>query len=84
MSALPGDCGNELPGQDAGAGKRMWQTAQEFLAEVEAHRKAREKERLKPQKPFVPGPFVRTYQLNPHLMYEAKRKTAHGQEAHHE
>lgn len=43
--------------------KRCWLTAEEFLAQVEAHRRARLKAEQTPQKPFKPGPFVREYRL---------------------
>ena len=44
--------------------QRQWLTAEEFLAQVEAYRREREKNPLKTRKPFVPGPFVRTYVLD--------------------
>jgi len=45
------------------AGERSWLTAEEFLANVEAHRAARLKAEQTPRKPFQPGPFMREYQL---------------------
>lgn len=44
---------------------RNWMTADEFLAQVEAYRRLRSQQPLKASRPFVPGPFVRTYILNP-------------------
>jgi hypothetical protein len=43
---------------------RNWMTAEEFLAQVVVYRQLRLKEPLKARKPFVPGPFVRTYVLD--------------------
>ena len=43
---------------------RNWMTAEEFLAQVEAHRQARLKNPLKTSEPFTPGPFVHTYILD--------------------
>lgn len=51
---------------------RQWLTAEEFLAEVEAYRQKRLKHPLKTSKPFVPGPFVRTYVLIWQLKYTPK------------
>ena len=43
--------------------ERLWLTAEEFYANIEAHKVARLKE-IKPlPKPFKPGPFVREYRL---------------------
>jgi hypothetical protein len=53
---------------------RNWMTAHEFLAEVEAYRQERLKHPLKASKPFVPGPFVRTYVLNWNLKFTPKIK----------
>jgi hypothetical protein len=53
---------------------RNWMTAEEFLAQVEAHRQERLKHPLKTSKPFVPGPFVRTYVLNRNLKFIPKVK----------
>ena len=55
---------------------RNWMTAAEFLAQVEAYRQMREKHPLKAPKPFVPGPFVRTYVLNPNHKFRPKPKIA--------
>jgi hypothetical protein len=49
-------------------------TAEEFLAQVEAHRAAKLKEKRNPPKPFVPGPFVRTYILDPNHKFRPKPK----------
>jgi len=43
---------------------RNYLTAEEFLAQVEAHRQTRLQEPLKAIQPFVPGPFVYTYELD--------------------
>jgi hypothetical protein len=51
---------------------RNWMTAAEFLAAVEAHRAAKLKERQKPRQPFVPGPFVRTYVLDPNHKFRPR------------
>jgi len=53
---------------------RNWMTAQEFLAQVEAHRQERLKHPLKTTKPFVQGPCVRTYVLNRNLKFTPKVK----------
>lgn len=68
------------PAEELPDGKRNYLTAEEFLAHVEAHRVARLKEKRKSRKPYQPGPFVRTYQLNPHLMYVPKPKVARREE----
>jgi hypothetical protein len=54
--------------------KRHWITGEEFIAQVEAHRKAKSKEKRIPPKPFVPGPFVRTYALDPNNKFRSKSK----------
>lgn len=51
---------------------RNWLTAEEFLAEVAAYRQERLKHPLKATRPFVPGPFVRTYVLNWNLKFTPK------------
>lgn len=51
---------------------RNWLTAEEFLAQVVAYRQERLKHPLKATKPFVPGPFVRTYVLNRKLKFTPK------------
>ena len=52
---------------------RNWMTAEEFLAQVEAHRHKCLK--APPTRtPFVPGPFVRTYVLNRDLKFTPKVK----------
>ena len=51
---------------------RNWLTAEEFLAQVEAYRQERLQHPLKTFKPFVPGPFVRTYVLNWKLKFTPK------------
>ena len=43
--------------------KRPCMTGEEFLAQVEAHRRVRLKAEQTPRKPFKPGPFVREYRL---------------------
>ena len=43
--------------------KRPWMTGEEFVAQVEGHRRARLKAEQTCRKPFKPGPFVREYQL---------------------
>ena len=53
---------------------RNYLTAEEFLAQVEAYRQARLKNPIKTFKPFVPGPFVRTYVLNWNLKFVPKVK----------
>ena len=55
---------------------RNWMTAEEFLAQVAAHKAAKLSEKRAPFKPFVPGPFVRTYVLNPHLKFTPRKKGA--------
>lgn len=55
-------------------GPRNWMTAEEFLAHVEACRQARLQHPLKTSRPFVPGPFVRTYVLNRDLKFTPKVK----------
>lgn len=55
---------------------RNWMTAEEFLAQVAAYRQLRLKEPLKVRKPFVPGPFVRTYVLDRNHHYRPKPKAA--------
>lgn len=52
---------------------RNWMTAEEFLAQVEAHRQARLKAPLKATKPFQPGPAVRTYVLDYSCVFVPKR-----------
>jgi hypothetical protein len=52
---------------------RNYLTAAEFLAQVEAHRQERLRNPIKGRKPFKPGPFVRTYVLDWHRMYERPR-----------
>lgn len=52
--------------------KRHWLTAKEFLAQVEAHRLAKLKEKRNPPKPFVPGPFDRKYILDPNHKFRPK------------
>jgi hypothetical protein len=52
---------------------RKWMTAEEFLTEVETYRQARLAKPLKARKPFVPGPFVRTYVLDWSRMFTPKR-----------
>ena len=52
---------------------RNWMTAEEFLAQVEAHRQKRLKA-PPTREPFVPGPFVRTYVLNRELKFTPKVK----------
>lgn len=79
-----GDPASQTSSQATGDGKRSWLTAAEFLGQVEAHRVAKLKERRNGRRPYVPGPFVRTYQLNPHLMYQPKPKAARNQEVAHE
>ncbi|MCX6904152.1 MAG: hypothetical protein NTW03_11890 [Verrucomicrobia bacterium] len=68
------------PNEDVGKvgeEKRLWLTAEEFLAQVEAHRAARLKEGHLPRKPWEPGPAAREYRrLNPNLQYTPKRKGA--------
>jgi hypothetical protein len=54
--------------------KRDWLTAEEFLAQVETHRLTKLKEERNPPKPFVPGPFVRTYILDPNHKFRPKPK----------
>ena len=51
---------------------RNWLTAEEFLAQVAAYRRERLNHPLKATKPFVPGPFVRTYVLNLNLKFTPK------------
>jgi hypothetical protein len=48
---------------------RIWLTAEEFLAQDAAYRQERLQNPLKATKPFVPGPFVRTYVLNWNLKF---------------
>jgi hypothetical protein len=43
--------------------ERLWLTAEEFYAQIEAHKAARLNENQAPRKPFQPGPFVREYRL---------------------
>lgn len=59
---------------NVGEGKRLWLTAEEFLAQVEAHRAARLKEGPLPRKPWEPGRAAREYRLKPNLQYTPKRK----------
>jgi hypothetical protein len=47
--------------------------AAEFLTELEAQRQARMLASIKPAESFVPGPFDRTYRLNPLHTYTPKR-----------
>ena len=54
--------------------KRHWLTAEEFLAQVEVHRAAKLREKRNPPKLFVPGPFVRTYVLDPNHKFRPKPK----------
>ncbi|MBU6402445.1 MAG: hypothetical protein KGS61_19165 [Verrucomicrobia bacterium] len=49
-------------------------TAEEFLAEVDAHRVAREKERLNPKPVSQSKSGVRVYYLDPTLVYTPKRR----------
>ena len=56
--------------------KRFGMTATEFLAQVEAHRVARLKEKQLPRKALEPGPFAREYVLNPDLKYTPRMKGA--------
>ena|GEM_PF-1239003 len=49
-------------------------TADEFLAQVTAHKAAKLKEKHVRPKPFVPGPFVRTYVLNRNLKFTPRIK----------
>jgi hypothetical protein len=43
--------------------ERLWMTAEEFYAHIEAHKAARLKEIRSLPKPFKPGSFVREYRL---------------------
>ena len=54
--------------------ERLWLTAEEFLANIEARKAARLNEKQAPRKPFQPGPFVREYRLDPYLEYTPKAK----------
>ena len=54
--------------------KRHWLTAEEFLAQVAAHREAKLKEPWTPVKPFQPGSFVRTYVLDRNFTFRPKAK----------
>lgn len=56
--------------------KRHWLTAEEFLAEVEAHRAGKLKQKQEPRKPFTPGPFVKTYVLDWNRKYIPRIKSA--------
>ena len=53
---------------------RNWLTAEEFLAQVAAHKAAKLKEKRGRPKSFVPGPYVRTYRLNWNLKFIPKVK----------
>ena len=53
---------------------RNWMTAEEFLAQVEAHRLAAAKRRQEVRKPFVMGLPDRIYVLNRNRKYEPKPK----------
>ena len=55
---------------------RLWMTAEEFLAQIEAQKAARLKEGQLPRKPFQAGPFAREYRLNPNLKYTPRSKGA--------
>lgn len=55
-------------------GRRLWLTAEEFLAQVEAYRQKRLKEPLKATVSFQPGLFVRTYVLNRNLKFTPRVK----------
>jgi hypothetical protein len=54
--------------------KRHWLTAEEFLAQVEAHKAAKLKVKRERPAPFLPGPFVRTYLLNRNLKFTPRVK----------
>jgi hypothetical protein len=56
--------------------ERLWLTAEEFLAEIEAQKAARLKEEQAPRKPFQPGPFVREYRLDPNRKFTPKAKSS--------
>lgn len=51
---------------------RHWLTAEEFLANIEAHKAARLKEKQSLQKPYEPGPVVREYLLDLNLKFTPK------------
>ena len=53
---------------------RNWLTAEEFLAQVAAHKAAKLKEKRGRPKSFVPEPYVRTYRLNWNLKFIPKAK----------
>lgn len=63
----------ELCTQHVLGGRRPWITDEEFLAQLEAQRQARLNAPLKTRKPFQPGPFVRTYELDWSLKYVPPR-----------
>lgn len=56
--------------------KRLWLTAEDFLANIEAHEAARLKEQQAPEKAFQHGPFVREYRLDPNLRYTPKARAS--------
>ena len=60
--------------------KRWWMTAEEFLAQVEAHRQAHDKERLNPKAANQTPAEVRDYWLDAHIQYTPKWKIAGHQE----
>lgn len=64
----------DAPAQERKEERRPWLTAVEFLAQVEAYRRAKELERFKPRP--LPGQpaAVRTYRLNPLLVYVRRRQ----------
>lgn len=64
----------DAPAQERKEERRLWLTAAEFLAQVEAYRRAKELEHSKPRPlPGLPA-AVRTYRLNPSLVYVRKRQ----------
>ena len=67
---------SEQSGQAASDGNRSWLTAEEFLAQIEAHKAARLKEIQAPREPFQPGPFVREYRLDPNLKFTPRTKAS--------
>jgi len=84
MNAFPGDAGAELSGPETSDGKRLWMTAEEVFAQIEAHRVARLKERQNPRKASGSSLVAGVYELNPDLKYKPKPKNPRSPEVAHE
>jgi len=70
--------------QESSSAQQAYLTAGEFLAQVEAHKKAREMEGLNPPNPPGPAATSRVYQLDLDVKYEAKRVVPPSLEVPHE